>query len=94
MSVEKLPKEAINSKIADLPDWELRDEKLYRKFEFSDFVQAFGFMAKAAIVSEKMNHHPEWSNVYKTVEVSLSTHDVGGISEKDFEWAASVNKLV
>jgi 4a-hydroxytetrahydrobiopterin dehydratase len=74
-------------------DWRLEDGKLHRIFVFSDFVEAFGFMTRAAIHAEKMNHHPEWSNVYKRVEVFLVTHEAGGITQRDFELAAIMDSL-
>ena len=73
--------------------WELENDKLTKTFTFSNFVTAFGFMTQAAIVAEKSNHHPEWFNVYKTVKVQLTTHDAGGISEKDFDLARRMEKL-
>ncbi|MDX1345015.1 MAG: 4a-hydroxytetrahydrobiopterin dehydratase [Sedimenticolaceae bacterium] len=74
-------------------DWHLDGEKLHRIFIFSDFIEAFGFMTRAAIHAEKMNHHPEWSNVYKRVEVFLVTHEAGGITHRDFELAAIMDSL-
>ena len=68
-------------------DWAVKDSKLHRDFKFPDFAHAFGFMAIAAVLIEKMNHHPEWSNVYNRVSVDLTTHDSGGITEKDIELA-------
>jgi 4a-hydroxytetrahydrobiopterin dehydratase len=79
--------------LRQLPDWSIVDQKLHREFEFKDFIQAFGFMAQAAIISEKMNHHPEWSNVYKIVVVELTTHSKGRISSLDIELAAQMNKI-
>lgn len=73
--------------------WELDDGKLSKTFTFANFVTAFGFMTQAAIVAEKSNHHPEWFNVYKTVKVQLTTHEVGGISEKDFDLARRMEEL-
>jgi len=64
-----------------------------RKFVFKDFNQAFGFMTRAALVAEKMDHHPEWFNVYKNVEVTLSTHDAGGVTELDIKLAGEMDKL-
>jgi 4a-hydroxytetrahydrobiopterin dehydratase len=64
-----------------------------KKFVFKDFNEAFGFMTRAALVAEKMDHHPEWSNVYKTVEVTLSTHDAGGVTELDVKLAQAMDKL-
>jgi 4a-hydroxytetrahydrobiopterin dehydratase len=68
-------------------------DAITKKFVFKDFNQAFGFMARAALVAEKMDHHPEWSNVYKTVEVTLSTHDAGGLTELDAKLAGEMDRL-
>ena len=68
-------------------------DAITRKFVFKDFNQAFGFMARAALVAEKMDHHPEWFNVYKTVDVTLSTHDAGGVTELDIKLAAEMDRL-
>ena len=67
--------------------WVLDSGKLSKAFVFSNFIEAFGFMSKVALYAEKANHHPEWFNVYKTVKVQLTTHEVGGVSEKDFTLA-------
>lgn len=67
--------------------WTLESGKLTKTFVFKDFIEAFGFMSKVALYAEKVNHHPEWFNVYKTVKVQLITHEAGGISEKDFDLA-------
>ncbi len=91
---KKLTAEESKARLENLPDWDLDDGKLHRKFQFPDFVTAFGFMTRAALIAEKMNHHPEWCNVYNRVEVHLSTHDVGGISGWDFELAAAMDGLV
>ena len=79
----------------DVPDgWSLEEGKaLVRTLQFKDFNEAFGFMTRAALVAEKMDHHPEWFNVYKTVEVTLSTHDAGGVTELDVNLAQAMNKL-
>ena len=74
-------------------EWTLKAGKLHRTFQFKDFVGAFGFMSQVALVAERMNHHPEWFNVYRTVRVDLTTHDAGGISELDFELAAAMEAL-
>jgi len=75
--------------------WKEKDNKLVRTFKFKDFVEAFGFITKVAIHAEKMNHHPNWSNVYNTVEIELTTHDEGNtITEKDRELAAKIDELV
>lgn len=73
--------------------WEIKQGKLSKEFVFSNFVEAFGFMTKVAIHAEKQNHHPEWSNVYKTVNIQLTTHEVGGMSARDFKLAATMDKL-
>ena len=74
--------------------WTEKDNKLKKTFTFNDFVEAFGFMSKVAIVAEKMNHHPNWSNVYNSVSFELNTHDAGDIvTEKDHKLAAEIDKL-
>jgi 4a-hydroxytetrahydrobiopterin dehydratase len=83
----KLTQKEIESALAGLPGWTLSKAKLHHEYKFPDFVHAFGFMATSAIAIEKMNHHPEWFNVYNKVIVDLSTHDAGGISAKDVELA-------
>ena len=90
---EKLDDAAINERLGALPGWELIDGKLHRDFKFPNFVEAFGFMTSAAIEAEKMNHHPEWFNVYSKVAVDLTTHEAGGITELDFELAERMNAL-
>lgn len=74
--------------------WSINEEKLVREFKFPDFVIAFGFMTKVAMLAERANHHPEWSNVYNKVIVSLTTHEVAGLSDRDFELAQEVSKLI
>ncbi len=75
-------------------DWTLDSEKLSKTFVFSNFIEAFGFMSKVALYAEKVDHHPEWFNVYKTVKVQLLTHEVGGISEKDFDLANKMETFI
>jgi len=86
---------ARKSALAELKGWQELSgrDAIAKKFVFKDFNEAFGFMARVALVAEKMDHHPEWSNVYKTVEVVLSTHDAGGLTEKDVALAKAINKL-
>jgi 4a-hydroxytetrahydrobiopterin dehydratase len=91
--VAKLSEQEIREKLAQMRDWEIRDGKLHREFRFDDFVGAFRFMTALALVAEKMDHHPEWFNVYNRVVVDLTTHDAGGISEKDFAFAARASEL-
>ena len=73
--------------------WQIVDQKLHKVFVFKDFIQAFAFMTQCAIVAEKMNHHPEWQNVYKTVEIHLTTHDSGGITVLDFQLARMMEQF-
>jgi len=95
-SMSKFPKltdQELQSALAGLPGWSVLDGKLHRDYQFSDFVHAFGFMATAAIAIEKMNHHPEWSNVWNRVRVDLTTHDSGGITIRDLELARTLDSL-
>lgn len=83
----RLTEEQVRSALENLPRWALHDGKLHREYKFSDFAHAFGFMTTAAVLIEKMNHHPEWSNVYNRVTIDLVTHDAGGITGLDVELA-------
>ena len=91
--MKKLEGEARRKALATLPKWsEVKGrDAIHRKFVFTDFNQAFGFMTRAALLAEKMDHHPEWSNVYKTVDVTLSTHDAGGVTDKDIAMAKAMD---
>lgn len=91
--LRKLNNDEIATELAGLPGWELEDDKLHRELRFDDFIAAFGFMASVALVAERMNHHPEWFNVYNRVVIDLSTHDVGGVSARDFELARAIDQL-
>jgi 4a-hydroxytetrahydrobiopterin dehydratase len=93
--VQKLSAEARKSALKGLSGWsEVADrEAIQRTFSFKDFNEAFGFMARAALVAEKSDHHPEWRNVYKTVEVVLATHDAGGVTARDIELAQAMNAI-
>jgi len=93
MASTKLESGEVTRRLADLAGWTLEGGKLHREYKFADFVEAFGFMASAALVAERMNHHPEWFNVYRTVRVELATHDAGGITALDFELARAMSKL-
>ena len=93
LMAEKLSKKAVNDALANVDGWALDDGKLRRDFKFANFVDAFAFMTKAAIEAEKMNHHPEWFNVYNKVIVHLTTHSVDGISNLDFALAETMNRL-
>ena len=93
MATSKLAPDDITQRLTGLPGWTVAAGKLHREYKFTDFVEAFGFMAGAALIAERMNHHPEWFNVWATVRVDLTTHDAGGITVKDFELAGAMEKL-
>jgi 4a-hydroxytetrahydrobiopterin dehydratase len=92
---ERLSGGARKAALARLKNWREveRRDAITKTFVFKDFNQAFGFMARAALVAEKLDHHPEWSNVYKTVDVTLSTHDAGGLTELDVKLAETMDQL-
>lgn len=77
----------LNQNLIDEEQWEIKNEKLCKTFKFKSFIRAFGWMTQMAIWAEKLKHHPEWFNVYNKVDVELTTHDAGGISELDFKLA-------
>ncbi len=85
--MQKLSDAEITGRLKSLQGWSVQDGKLHKEYKFADFIHAFGFMSTAAIAIEKMNHHPEWSNVYNRVTVDLTTHDAGGVSQADFDLA-------
>jgi 4a-hydroxytetrahydrobiopterin dehydratase len=85
--VAKLTDSQISEGLSSLTGWKVQNGKLHREYKFADFAHAFGFMATAAPSIEKNNHHPEWANVYNRVTVDLSTHDAGGITQKDLDLA-------
>lgn len=98
MKSERLDAAAIEQALRELnagaaSPWQIDQGKLNKEFRFKDFVEAFGFMTRAALVAETMNHHPEWFNVYAKVRVDLVTHDAGGITELDFALAARMETL-
>jgi 4a-hydroxytetrahydrobiopterin dehydratase len=95
MAVERLSAEARTAALQELSGWTQVSgrEAITRSFTFKDFNEAFGFMSRAALVAEKKDHHPEWRNVYKTVEVVLATHDAGGVTRLDIELAKSMNAI-
>ena len=91
--MEKLSQEQIDNELKKLDGWSISNKKLHRDFEFEDFNQAFGFMTRAALHIEKLNHHPEWFNVYNKLSVDLTTHDAGGITQNDVNLAKILNSL-
>ncbi|KIQ05870.1 pterin-4-alpha-carbinolamine dehydratase [Agrobacterium tumefaciens] len=94
MQYPKLAKDVIETELAKLQGWSLREDGLaiVRAYKFANFAEAFGFMAQCALAAEKLNHHPEWSNVFSRVKVCLTTHDSQGITERDFLLAGAMEK--
>jgi len=91
--IPKLTTAEIETGLASLPGWTVEQAKLHRAYKFPDFAHAMGFMATAAPKIEKLDHHPEWANVYNRVTIHLSTHDSGGITKKDLELAALLESI-
>jgi len=89
----ELSRSEITSAVRKLAGWTVANGKLHRDYEFVDFVHAFGFMATAALMIEKMGHHPEWLNIYNRLSVDLTTHDAGGITKKDIALARKLETL-
>lgn len=94
MSRIALSSSEVQEHLRDLPGWQLRDGALERELKFESFSQAFAFMTQAAFVSERLNHHPDWSNTYNRVLIRLMTHDIGSVTMMDIRWASDVNKLL
>ena len=94
MARKKLSDIEIQKNLENLDGWSIEDGKLHKEFQFDNFVSAFGFMTKLALIAESMNHHPEWFNVYNRVTIDMSTHDAGGITELDFKFAEFANSFV
>lgn len=90
----KLEPNEIEKRLEALPDWRREGDAIVREFKFPDFVSAFGFMTKVALLAEKLDHHPDFQNVYSRVRIALSTHDAGGITELDFRLATSISKVL
>jgi 4a-hydroxytetrahydrobiopterin dehydratase len=89
----RLSEEEVRAALAEVPGWSLDDGRLYREFLFDDFIAAFGFMTRVALLAQSMDHHPDWTNVYNRVHIHLSTHDLGGISTWDVRLAEQINGL-
>jgi 4a-hydroxytetrahydrobiopterin dehydratase len=97
--VERLGQDVIDASLKSLNSnyeqlWEIVGGKLYSEFKFTSFISAFGFMTQVAILAERANHHPEWSNIYNRVKIYLTTHEVTGISKRDFELAQEIAKII
>jgi len=90
---ERLNAHEVTQGLTSLEGWSRNGDGLEKTYVFADFVAAFGWMSAVALVAERMNHHPEWSNVYKTVNVRLSTHDAGGITSLDLELAGAMDQM-
>jgi len=94
MGLTQLTHEEIENNLKDMPGWTVVEGKLHKEFLFDDFNQAFDFMTRAVSHIDKMNHHPEWFNVYNKVIVDLTTHDAGGITDNDIKLAKTLNSLL
>jgi 4a-hydroxytetrahydrobiopterin dehydratase len=92
--IAQLAPEQLTAALAELDGWSLDEGKLLRRCRFGDFVEAFGFMAQLALLAERADHHPEWFNVYNKVDIWLTTHDAGGISQRDIDLAVQINALL
>lgn len=91
---ERLSEEEIERALRSLPDWTRRGNALFREFRFRSFSEAFGWMARAALAAEKLDHHPDWSNAYSRVTVELTTHDAAGLTELDLRLARAMDALL
>lgn len=89
----KYTESEIDFKFLNLDDWTFNSEGIEKKFQFKDFTEALGFIVKVGVVSEKMNHHPELFNVYNKVTIRLTTHDAGGVTDKDFKLALEIDSF-
>ncbi len=89
----RLSESDIDEELKNLPGWSFVNDKLHKEFQFETFNQAFGFMTRAAMEIEKMNHHPEWLNVYNKITIDLTTHDAGGVTKNDINLARILNSL-
>ena len=88
-----LSDDEIDAALAELSGWERDGDRLHRTLTFGSFTEAFGFMSSVALIAERLFHHPEWSNVYSTVEIAITNHDAGGLTELDIEFCRRVNAL-
>ena len=83
----------LNELVVKIPNWEIKSKHIQREFNFANFIEAFSFMTKIALICEKYNHHPNWENVYSKVIIKLNTHDLGGITNLDQTLASEINKI-
>jgi 4a-hydroxytetrahydrobiopterin dehydratase len=90
----KYNKEEVAPMLLNLNDWQFDSDGIEKKFQFKNFTEALGFIVKVGVISEKMNHHPELFNVYNTVNIRLTTHDAGGVTDKDFKLASEIDAFL
>ena len=90
---QKLTDQQIENELETLKNWSVAEGKLHREYKFENFVEAFGFMTRVALVVEPMNHHPEWFNVYNRVDIVLTSHDVAGLSDRDATLASFIDDI-
>ncbi|MDB4991258.1 MAG: pterin-4-alpha-carbinolamine dehydratase [Myxococcaceae bacterium] len=93
MPIAKLTHDEITLRLTKCPSWTVQNGKLHHEFSFSSFVRAFGFLTEVAMLAERRDHHPEWSNVYGKVVIDLTTHECDGLSARDFELAMAIDEL-
>jgi len=93
MTIDKMDDTSIAGRLSKHPQWKLTQNHIRRSFVFSDFIEAFGFMTQVAMLAERANHHPEWSNVYNQVDIALTTHEANGLTERDFDLAGEIDAL-
>jgi len=94
MERSKLNEAEVDEALEGITGWKLEKDRLIKEFKFDNFFDAFSAMTKGAMLSEKLNHHPEWTNVYSSLRIELSTHDAGGITQLDFKWAREFDRLI
>ena len=94
LMVSLIEKNQLDSFIEKNPSWIIDNKTIKKEFKFEDFIEAFGFMSKVALLSEKIDHHPDWQNIYNKVKINLTTHDKGGITTNDIKLAEAIDKLI
>ena len=94
LMVSLIEKNQLDSFIEKNPSWIIDNKTIKKEFKFENFIEAFGFMSKVALLSEKIDHHPDWQNIYNKVKINLTTHDKGGITTNDIKLAESIDKLI
>ena len=94
LMVSLIEKNQLDSFIKKNPSWIIDNKMIKKEFKFENFIEAFGFMSKVALLSEKIDHHPDWQNTYNKVKINLTTHDKGGITTNDIKLAESIDKLI